>query len=409
MLAQLITSRALLVTAMSANQARAVCTASPGAKGVHLVGIGGVGRTLVEQLLAYQERSAGSNSCAASIAMRSVADSSGAVVALGGGAGSGGGALDSALLRRILAYKEQDPTARLSSFALGGAASSAMLMPAAALPFAAADAAASIVVDCSASSAAPHLEKLRAARRQGAAVVLANKKPLADGSFGDFAALRDSGGGARGLRYEATVGAGLPIIGTLQRQQLAGDCVRSITLMGSGTLGIVFDQLQPVVTGGDAQKPPLFSEVVREALANGYTEPDPRDDLSGTDVARKALILARSAASIGGSDGSDSDGGGGGIAALSLDGVGADALFPPEMASRSMSVESFLREGLPQLDAAMAARAEAAAARGEVSEFAVLPKLPTHTRARTAASPHLRPNYHTHTLPRSRCFATSPL
>jgi homoserine dehydrogenase len=128
----------------------------------------------------------------------------------------------------------------------------------------------------------------------------------------------------------------------------------------SGTLGVVFDQLQP--TSGAAA--PRFSDVVREALRNGYTEPDPRDDLSGTDVARKALILARSAALPSGSGGG---GGGGGIEVLTLEGVGADPLFPDAMAS--MSLGEFMGEGLQQLDAPMAARAAEAAARGEVLRY----------------------------------------
>ncbi len=85
-------------------------------------------------------------------------------------------------------------------------------------------------------------------------------------------------------RYETTVGAGLPVIATLQDLLLAGDEVRRIEGVFSGTLAFLFNQMAEGVP---------FSEAVRTAREAGYTEPDPRDDLSGEDVARKLLILAR--------------------------------------------------------------------------------------------------------------------
>jgi bifunctional aspartokinase / homoserine dehydrogenase 1 len=84
--------------------------------------------------------------------------------------------------------------------------------------------------------------------------------------------------------YETNVGAGLPVINTLNDLLLSGDKVISIEGVLSGTLNYIFS------TFAEGRK---FSEVVREAKAKGYTEPDPRDDLSGTDVARKILILSR--------------------------------------------------------------------------------------------------------------------
>eukprot|EP00343_Euplotes_focardii_P010423 CAMPEP_0205831280 /NCGR_PEP_ID=MMETSP0206-20130828/43615_1 /ASSEMBLY_ACC=CAM_ASM_000279 /TAXON_ID=36767 /ORGANISM="Euplotes focardii, Strain TN1" /LENGTH=201 /DNA_ID=CAMNT_0053135765 /DNA_START=1 /DNA_END=602 /DNA_ORIENTATION=- len=86
------------------------------------------------------------------------------------------------------------------------------------------------------------------------------------------------------LRYESTVGAGTPMVAALGRLLNGGDEVRMIQGTFSGTLGFVMSQLE----AGQA-----YSEVVQEAHRKGYTEPDPRDDLGGTDVARKALILAR--------------------------------------------------------------------------------------------------------------------
>jgi homoserine dehydrogenase len=86
------------------------------------------------------------------------------------------------------------------------------------------------------------------------------------------------------LRYEATAGAGLPVLDTLAKLQEAGDRIEEIQGAFSGTLGYIMTALE---------KGARFSDAVREAWKLGYTEPDPRDDLSGTDVARKALILAR--------------------------------------------------------------------------------------------------------------------
>ena len=86
--------------------------------------------------------------------------------------------------------------------------------------------------------------------------------------------------------YEATVGAGLPVIQTVKDLVETGDEITRISGILSGTLAYLFNVF-------DATQP--FSEIVREARARGYTEPDPRDDLSGMDVARKAVILAREA------------------------------------------------------------------------------------------------------------------
>ncbi|MEX2463729.1 MAG: bifunctional aspartate kinase/homoserine dehydrogenase I [Balneolaceae bacterium] len=85
-------------------------------------------------------------------------------------------------------------------------------------------------------------------------------------------------------RYETNVGAGLPIIGTIHEMVTTGDTVRKIEGVLSGTLSYLFNNF-------DGSKP--FSELVKEAKENGYTEPDPREDLNGHDVGRKLLILAR--------------------------------------------------------------------------------------------------------------------
>lgn len=84
--------------------------------------------------------------------------------------------------------------------------------------------------------------------------------------------------------YETNVGAGLPVINTMTDLKYSGDKILKIEGVLSGTLSYIFNNFT-----GDAK----FSDVVLEAKENGYTEPDPRDDLNGMDVARKILILAR--------------------------------------------------------------------------------------------------------------------
>lgn len=86
--------------------------------------------------------------------------------------------------------------------------------------------------------------------------------------------------------YEATVGAGLPVIAAIQTLRATGDKITRIEGVMSGTLGFLCSQLEAGV---------LYSQAIQTAFSAGYTEPDPRDDLSGFDVARKALILGRTA------------------------------------------------------------------------------------------------------------------
>ena len=95
------------------------------------------------------------------------------------------------------------------------------------------------------------------------------------------------------VRYESTVGAGLPVVASLQRVISSGDQVTRVCGSLSGTLGYVMAQLQATPPTESGSSAPTFSEVVQVAKGLGYTEPDPRDDLGGVDVARKALILAR--------------------------------------------------------------------------------------------------------------------
>ncbi|MFL6244451.1 MAG: bifunctional aspartate kinase/homoserine dehydrogenase I [Thermoanaerobaculia bacterium] len=138
-----------------------------------------------------------------------------------------------------------------------------------------------ILIDLTSEETAPLIQE---ALENGFHIVLANKKPLAVSQI-EFDRLMDT---ARehglALRYEATAGAGLPVLDTLAKLQEAGDRVETIVGAFSGTLGFIMTALE---------EGKRFSDAVREAWKLGYTEPDPRDDLSGTDVARKALILAR--------------------------------------------------------------------------------------------------------------------
>ncbi len=138
-----------------------------------------------------------------------------------------------------------------------------------------------IFVDMTAEDSAAILSE---ALTHGFHVVVANKKPLAVPQA-EFDALFAQAR-ARGLhiRYEATVGAGLPVLDTLDKLKSAGDPVEVVLGCLSGTLGYLMTQIEQGVR---------FSEAVRAAHALGYTEPDPREDLSGMDVGRKALILAR--------------------------------------------------------------------------------------------------------------------
>jgi len=136
-----------------------------------------------------------------------------------------------------------------------------------------------ILVDVTAS---PKTEPtLRAALDAGCGLVLANKIPLA----GLWAKAKPFFEHPH-LRYEATVGAGLPVIATLHYLLGTGDQVTGIEGCLSGTLGYLCAELERGVP---------YSAAVSQARSLGYTEPDPREDLSGRDVARKTLILARTA------------------------------------------------------------------------------------------------------------------
>ncbi|HEU5290291.1 MAG TPA: bifunctional aspartate kinase/homoserine dehydrogenase I [Cyclobacteriaceae bacterium] len=142
----------------------------------------------------------------------------------------------------------------------------------------------SVFVDCTNSAVIPSwYEHILAAN---ISIVTPNKKANS-GTFENYQKLK-SLAQRRGIRflYETNVGAGLPVINTLNDLLLSGDKVIRIEAVLSGTLNFIFSSFT---------KGKNFSEIVEEAKEKGFTEPDPRDDLSGMDVARKILILAREA------------------------------------------------------------------------------------------------------------------
>ena len=181
---------------------------------------------------------------------------------------------------------------------------------------------------------------LREALEHGFDLVLANKKPIA-GSWEQFDELfKTAAAGGRQIRYEATVGAGLPILDTYQKLAETGDRVLRIEGCVSGTLMFVAS----AVSAGRK-----FSDAVRDAVHRGYAEPDPREDLSGRDAARKALILAR-------------------LLGYRGPAPAADDLVPRALAK--LTPAEFLKR-LPALDAEWAARAASAAAAGRVLRYVV--------------------------------------
>jgi bifunctional aspartokinase / homoserine dehydrogenase 1 len=125
---------------------------------------------------------------------------------------------------------------------------------------------------------------LRQAIASGMDVVLANKRPLSGPLRAARGLLDLAAAQGRRILHETTVGAGLPIIDTFHKLVESGDRILRIDGCTSGTLGFLL---------GEIGRGRGFSESLRRAMALGYTEPDPREDLSGMDVARKALILAR--------------------------------------------------------------------------------------------------------------------
>jgi aspartokinase/homoserine dehydrogenase 1 len=195
-----------------------------------------------------------------------------------------------------------------------------------------------VIVDCTASADVG--KNYVAWLSRGIHIVTPNKKANS-GTLPYYRELQEAGRAAgTHYLYEATVGAGLPIIHTLRDLRQTGDEITCIEGIFSGTLAYLFN----VFDGRES-----FSSIVHAAKGRGYTEPDPRDDLSGMDVARKLIILGREMGLT-----------------LEMSDVRVEGLVP--QALEKCSVEEFMAR-LPEFDVAMAATLEDARGKNEVLRY----------------------------------------
>ncbi|MBK8645359.1 MAG: bifunctional aspartate kinase/homoserine dehydrogenase I [Gemmatimonadetes bacterium] len=194
-----------------------------------------------------------------------------------------------------------------------------------------------ILVDVTADDTLP---ALKLALSSGMDLVMANKRPLG-GPLADAKSLLDlAATQGRRMLHETTVGAGLPIIDTFHKLVESGDRVLKIEGCTSGTLGFLLDEVS---------KGKKFSEALKRAMQLGFTEPDARDDLSGMDVARKALILARLIGYQG-----------------ELKDIAVESLVPDAL--RSVSRDDFVAR-IPEMDALWETRARQARDKGQVWRY----------------------------------------
>jgi aspartokinase/homoserine dehydrogenase 1 len=195
-----------------------------------------------------------------------------------------------------------------------------------------------VIIDCTASAEVG--ETYVAWLNRGIHIVTPNKKANS-GTLPYYRALQEAGRAAgTHYLYEATVGAGLPIIQTLRDLRETGDEITRIEGIFSGTLAYLFN----VYDGSET-----FSSIVHAAKVKGYTEPDPRDDLSGMDVARKLIILGREMGLT-----------------LEMADVRVEGLVPKAL--EKCSVEEFMAR-LPEFDATMTTLLADAREKNEVLRY----------------------------------------
>ena len=230
-------------------------------------GFGQIGRTLAKQIL--DQKSYLSEKLAINVTCSGVMDSSGMVIEQNG--------ISESSLIDLCILKEKGiklAAAPGQNFHPGSSAIRSIMFK---LPFPR-----PILVDTSATDS---WDDFLTAVQSGWHVVTANKKPMAVDQDKYDKLFSEAKKKNVQVRFEATVGAGLPILDTIKKLHESGDQIISIEGCFSGTLGFLFTELE---------KGTAYSEAVSLAYSKGYTEPDPREDLCGADVARKTLILARS-------------------------------------------------------------------------------------------------------------------
>lgn len=280
---------------------------------VILLGLGKVGRALVNLVIAGRDQLEKRRGI--TIRLLGVADSTGAFVDPDG--------LTDPDLGYILSSKSEGGTISELPGSLSLGEITAVLRPG------------TIIVDATASETTSPM--LIAALANGCGVVLANKRPLVlPWEEAKVFYTHPCVG------YEATVGAGLPVISTLRALLDTGDRITAIDGLVSGTLGYLLSEVEDGTP---------YSVALSRAHASGYTEPDPRDDLSGMDVARKGVILARTAGWP-----------------LELDDLPVTPLYPPELAA--LPVQEFMRAAA-RLDEEYARKAAQARSKGKALRYLV--------------------------------------